>query len=161
MPSGRQSYDDENLYKKLTVKELNEYAGTERVSYEEWLASKLSITHFLVPFPLSTFRESLLVGCSRVHLGSMLVIPLCATAPAWAFVNRTAFWKPFSLLISCLPGVYRICFMGIGRRLGSIQVQERMHPLLPGTILTNRCMLWLPWSTVLLVPVLWPLGIKV
>ena len=32
MPTGQQAYDDEHLYKKLTVKELNEYTGTERVS---------------------------------------------------------------------------------------------------------------------------------
>ena len=35
MPSGSQAYDDQNLYKKLTVKELNGYTGTEGVSYED------------------------------------------------------------------------------------------------------------------------------
>ena len=33
MPSGRKAYDDENLYRKLTVKELNEYAGSDQVCY--------------------------------------------------------------------------------------------------------------------------------
>jgi len=31
MPSGRKAYDDENLYRKLTVKELNEYAGSDQL----------------------------------------------------------------------------------------------------------------------------------
>jgi len=31
MPSGRKAYDDKNLYRKLTVKELNEYAGSDQV----------------------------------------------------------------------------------------------------------------------------------
>ena len=31
MPSGRKAHDDENLYRKLTVKELNEYAGNDQV----------------------------------------------------------------------------------------------------------------------------------
>jgi len=33
MPSGRKAYDDENLYRKLRVKELNEYAGSDQVCY--------------------------------------------------------------------------------------------------------------------------------
>ena len=33
MPSGRKAYDDENVYRKLTVKELNEYAGSDQVCY--------------------------------------------------------------------------------------------------------------------------------
>lgn len=65
MPSGRQSYDDENLYKKLTVKELNEYTGTERVSYGGRLASKLSVTLFL-PVPSSKKKKK--KTCPILHL---------------------------------------------------------------------------------------------
>lgn len=34
MPNGRQAYDDQNLYRKLTIKELNKYTGTAQVSFE-------------------------------------------------------------------------------------------------------------------------------
>lgn len=41
MPTGQQAYDDEHLYKKLTVKELNEYTGTERMNWKEFLEQLL------------------------------------------------------------------------------------------------------------------------
>lgn len=141
MPSGRQSYDDENLYKKLTVKELNEYTGTERVSYGGRLASKLSVTLFL-PVPSSKKKKKNLShpppserACSQGVIKLILDLNVghytllhCASVT----LNRTPLRSPFckikrrnfsaALLISCLPGVYRICFMGIGRRSGSVQV---------------------------------------
>lgn len=33
MPTKRQAYDDENMYRKLTVKELNEFAGSDKVCF--------------------------------------------------------------------------------------------------------------------------------
>ncbi|XP_078372724.1 endothelin-converting enzyme 2-like [Oculina patagonica] len=41
MPTGRQAYDDENLYRKLTVKELNEYAGSDQMNWKEYLEQLL------------------------------------------------------------------------------------------------------------------------
>lgn len=45
MPSAPKAYDDENMYKKLTVKELNQYAGSNRVCSRYILNRKLYITN--------------------------------------------------------------------------------------------------------------------
>ncbi|KAJ7394661.1 hypothetical protein OS493_000482 [Desmophyllum pertusum] len=41
MPTGRQAYDDENLYRKLTVKELNENAGSDQMDWKKYLEQLL------------------------------------------------------------------------------------------------------------------------
>jgi len=41
MPSGRKAYDDKNLYRKLTVKELNEYAGSDQMNWRQFLEQLL------------------------------------------------------------------------------------------------------------------------
>jgi len=41
MPSGRKAYDDENLYRKLRVKELNEYAGSDQMNWKQFLEQLL------------------------------------------------------------------------------------------------------------------------
>ncbi|XP_068754462.1 endothelin-converting enzyme 1-like isoform X2 [Montipora capricornis] len=41
MPHGSIAYDDHNLYRKLTIKELNEFTGTKQINWKEYLEQLL------------------------------------------------------------------------------------------------------------------------